>query len=1270
MNAKKHIYLKALFIAALIMLLSGPASAITISANPANPDTNQPVTITIGAVFRERPACSLEVNFGDSQNWTPVGACYSSPCIKVVTHAYTSPGMHTISARSQSGTCLYPPVGPNPASYTINVQAACNPLILITPSQLPPGTTGQPYSLQFNHSGGFEPVSFTPVGSLPPGLSMGSSGLLSGVPTVTGTGKFTVQVVDSCPNGRQTVRGVFSLTIAQPCDPLSITTPSPLRPGTTGKPYSFQFSHSGGYEPVSFILAGSLPPGLSLGSSGLLSGVPKTSGTSTFTVQAMDSCAFGIQTDKRVYSLTIAQPCDPLSITTPPSLPQGTKGQPYLLQFNHSGGYEPVSFTPAGSLPPGLTLGSSGLLSGTPMAQGTYSFTVQTRDTCPSGSQTEKKVFSLSIAQSCDPLSITTQSTLPPCITGRNYQVQLISAGGFGAISYQILSGSLPQGLTLNSSGLISGIPASNGTSVVVIGSRDSCPDGNQTAQKQFSITSQTQCSPISITTPSSLATGKTGIVYQMQLSISGGMPPVNYSVVTGYLPQGMGLSQSGLISGIPAQGGTFTITIRVEDSCPGGVQSDQRTFNLVVDQSQDMNLAATPATFIIGKDTPSTQRVTFTASSSAPANRTLTSSLGTFMAGNTVIGQQAAPLTLTMTNGYGNVSENVAIPIAIIKRARNAGTSRIIYKRDFRDQAVSASAQSVIIITTDAGAAFRINSVRLYFENNRPEITIQKNQPLPKLCIEVMHTGAGLIQGFWEVDGKLFSTVTRQIANTGREIICAPVSPTFPTFNPGTHIVRFVITSPENSMDFPEAVYYVLTSENQNITSIQLVLPADTSQVEFGPADFRWNDGNPVKSTAYLIEFLPMTGEKPVFSAYTKKMAYQIPVPVLKQVFVPGREYQWRVTGYGDDNEIQALSSTFKFRFADPRAYVQHEIIVALDNQENAPALIKDLAGKYGLEILETFELKATNIRIAILYSSGDIFPVIQALKTEKDILETQPNHIFRTMGDPLSDMQGMIKSLNLGRVHHFFTGKGVKVAVIDTGVDFDHDDLKDRNAGSGNFIKDSPYRGEIHGTAVAGLIAASINGFGIEGVAPEAKIVCLRACRQLEEGKPEGECYTGSILKSIDAAIEGNAKIINMSFGAVAADPLISSLIKKGDSMGILFVAPAGNAPDQEEPGFPANLPEVISVAGSDTDGQPYPNRALGQSATASAPAVNLLTCVPGNGHNFVSGTSFSSAIVSGILAMSVEKNGNSAMDRLPDFNGDLCKWMEKALGISVCN
>ena len=338
----------------------------------------------------------------------------------------------------------------------------------ITTASLPNATLNIPYRAPLAAIGGATPYTWS-VGQLPTGLSVEpSTGAISGTPTGIGGGvlnsptvqvaTLTLQVSDS---NRQTATKVLGLTIILPT--LTITTTS-LPNGKVGSAYSATLAATGGVSVDGYtwsVLSGSLPTGLSLASSrgscypcsssddtGVISGPPTSSGTSSFTVQVTD---FAGQTAQKSLTLTIAP--GSLSVTTT-SLPSGTQGSAYNATLAATGGTTPYTWLVfSGSLPSGLSLGAtSGLISGTPTKMGTGTFTVQVSD---SNRQTATKVLTLTI----NPISITTTS-LPSGTEGSAYSATLIAVGGTTPYTWLVFSGSLPSGLSLGStSGVISGNP-------------------------------------------------------------------------------------------------------------------------------------------------------------------------------------------------------------------------------------------------------------------------------------------------------------------------------------------------------------------------------------------------------------------------------------------------------------------------------------------------------------------------------------------------------------------------------------------------------------------------------------------------------------------------------------------------------------------------------------------------------------------------------------------------------------------------------------------
>lgn len=224
---------------------------------------------------------------------------------------------------------------------------------------------------------------------------------------------------------------------------------------------------------------------------------------------------------------------------------------------------------------------------------------------------------------------------------------------------------------------------------------------------------------------------------------------------------------------------------------------------------------------------------------------------------------------------------------------------------------------------------------------------------------------------------------------------------------------------------------------------------------------------------------------------------------------------------------------------------------------------------------------------------------------------------------------------------------GSGVVVAVVDSGVDASHPDLAGQIAPGGwDFVDDdgdpNP-EGIGHGTAVAGLIVSAVNGYGITGVAPSARILPVRSC-------DSGGCSNFAAAMGIIHAVDHGADVINLSFGGIAnGDEVISNAIDYARSHDVVVVAAAGNSQvdlDHLPAGqmmIPAGLPfsNVIAVAASDSDDQLSGFSNFGRtSVDIAAPGTEIYTTglatVPGSGFIDVSGTSFSAPIVAGAAAL----------------------------------
>ncbi|MCL6579636.1 MAG: S8 family serine peptidase, partial [Candidatus Bathyarchaeota archaeon] len=232
---------------------------------------------------------------------------------------------------------------------------------------------------------------------------------------------------------------------------------------------------------------------------------------------------------------------------------------------------------------------------------------------------------------------------------------------------------------------------------------------------------------------------------------------------------------------------------------------------------------------------------------------------------------------------------------------------------------------------------------------------------------------------------------------------------------------------------------------------------------------------------------------------------------------------------------------------------------------------------------------------------------------------------------------------------VHQYNKGTGVKIAVIDTGIDYDHPDLAGNIAGGKSFVSYTPdYMDDHgHGTHVAGIIAAEDNDVGVVGVAPEAKLYALKA---LDSG---GSGYISDIVAAIDWAVANGIQIISMSFGSNSDDVSMREACNNAYNAGVLLVAAAGNDGywGRDTVDYPARYDSVIAVAATDQNNNRAYWSSRGPSLELAAPGVSIYSTYLDDVYATASGTSMACPHVSGVAALVF----NSPIDSAYDLDND---------------
>ncbi|MGC4053295.1 MAG: putative Ig domain-containing protein [Paludibaculum sp.] len=339
------------------------------------------------------------------------------------------------------------------AGNYVLTRTGAGPLAVATDS-LPPAATGAVYLYPLVALGGTPPYSWSiTVGGLPDGIVLQELGLITGTAQVSGDFGFRAVVTDS--EGQIASK---DLALSVSTTPLTILTSS-LEGGVVGQPYVTVLVANGGVGPyVWSVVNGTLCDGLSLSEEGAISGQPTASGACTFRVRVSDQG--GLKAERDFELMVVGS--ESLSILVS-RLPDGLTGFEYSGQLQGSGGIPPLHWSiSAGSLPDGVSLDSdTGALTGMPVNPGRWVFTVRLTDNSTPNLQAEKEL-SITINDGLGLLVLVT-SELPAVRAGADYRALVQVKGGEPPYEFQANRESLPEGLTLSATGLLSGRPITSG---------------------------------------------------------------------------------------------------------------------------------------------------------------------------------------------------------------------------------------------------------------------------------------------------------------------------------------------------------------------------------------------------------------------------------------------------------------------------------------------------------------------------------------------------------------------------------------------------------------------------------------------------------------------------------------------------------------------------------------------------------------------------------------------------------------------------------------
>lgn len=296
----------------------------------------------------------------------------------------------------------------------------------------------------------------------------------------------------------------------------------------------------------------------------------------------------------------------------------------------------------------------------------------------------------------------------------------------------------------------------------------------------------------------------------------------------------------------------------------------------------------------------------------------------------------------------------------------------------------------------------------------------------------------------------------------------------------------------------------------------------------------------------------------------------------------------------------------------------------------------LDEIAADYGIRRVEGWHIASLGeyCEVYEVTPGQNVDALVARIGDDPRIGLVQAMNEFQTEGlvydDPYATLQPALAALAVDAAHELATGRGVTVAIVDSSADRRHRELRQSIRSERDLVAVQARRGgEVHGTAVAGIIgSAANNGEGIVGIAPDAAIESLRACWTVDAASGRARCSSFSLALALDAAIRMRADVINLSL-AGPPDRLLGALIERALNTGIIVVAALpGQADSARE--FPASLPRVIAAGSSDA---PI-DRA--RANLLRAPGAEVVSTAPNNRYAFFSGNSMSAAYISGVSAL----------------------------------
>lgn len=357
-----------------------------------------------------------------------------------------------------------------------------------------------------------------------------------------------------------------------------------------------------------------------------------------------------------------------------------------------------------------------------------------------------------------------------------------------------------------------------------------------------------------------------------------------------------------------------------------------------------------------------------------------------------------------------------------------------------------------------------------------------------------------------------------------------------------------------------------------------------------------------------------------------------------------------------------------------DETRFVPDEVLFELAPNVDAGTVLR----RYGATLIasQRFELAGVTIIRARIEAGRDLRAVLTAMADDASIAGAQPNFLFELQQDSLSGAgapggattasseattpaptpglrladpataargsaavrrilppQYVVEKLRLGEARKLAQGRGVRVGLIDSGVDMEHPEIRGSVLGYLDAV-DGLATPHAHGTSMATAIVAHGE---LQGIAPAARLIVARAFGGPQASSANGKSF--QILTALEWVVQQRAKVINLSF-AGPQDRLLAKALAGAKERGVITIAAAGNGGSRAAPFYPGADPSVIAVTATDADDKIFADANRGSYIAVAAPGVDVLTAEPGERYAFSSGTSIAAAHVTALVALLLEK------------------------------